>query len=435
MEWIKPGTDFDFMRVARFWVPLSGALMFLALAVILVIGFDTGIDFKGGTKIIAEFKADAGVERQAIRKVINDLIVSQIGETGTQIEVQDFDVGGAAASDTVKYQIFTELPSLLVPMKKLELANQIKAHFGKGTIVDTPFEAGDKFYVTLPTRWPLGAAKEEIKKVFEAAGHSNITLQSDREERVLTEMYREKDLLMSAKDDEVQAEALKVEETARKKIIKIRDDRFVVEVQAVRAQVTDSLKDNFSKSFMDVLSTASVSPSVGKELFQTGLLALIYAILGILIYIAIRFDMKFSPGAIACIIHDVIIVLGLIIVLQIKFTLPIIAAILALIGYDINDTIVVYDRVRENLRKGKGGHLPKVINQSINECLSRTMLTSLLTEMVLASIFLLGGGTIKDFALVLFVGVILGTYSSIFIASPLTIYLDRVFRRRAAART
>ncbi|MBL6975286.1 MAG: protein translocase subunit SecF [Deltaproteobacteria bacterium] len=434
MEWIKPGTNIDFMKAARLWVPLSGLFVVLSIGLVGLQGFDAGIDFMGGTKVIAEFRNDAGVERGVIKKVVDDLVTSQTGETGTQVEVQDFDVGGTAGSETVKYQIFTELPSLLTPLKKLELAKLLEAHFGVGTTVDTPFEAGDKFYITLPDKWSLIAAREELQKVFQSSGHRNITVRSDKEERVLTELYREKDLLLSAKDDEVKAEAMKVEEEARKKIARLVDNRFTVEVQAVRTQVTDALKSRFGEGFVDVLSTASVSPSVGKELFQTGMLALLYAIIGILIYISIRFDMKFAPGAIACIIHDVIIVLGLIVLLQIKFTLPIIAAIMALIGYDINDTIVVYDRVRENLQKGKGGHLPKVINLSINETLARTVITSLTTEMVLASIFLLGGGTIKDFALVLFVGVILGTYSSIFIASPLTIYLDRVFRKRAAER-
>ncbi|NOZ00770.1 MAG: protein translocase subunit SecF [Deltaproteobacteria bacterium] len=434
MEWIKPNVGIDFMKAARFWVPLSGAMTVLGTILILVIGFDAGIDFKGGTKVIAEFKANAGVKRSAIKKVVDHLVESQTGETGTQVEVQDFDTGGAAGSDTVKYQIFTELPSLLTPLTKLEMAKSIESHFGKGTVVDTSFEAGDKFYVTLPEKWPLAAANAELRKIFKEAGHSNITVQSDKEGRVLSDLYREKDLLLSAKDDEVKAEAMKVEAEAHKKIARLKDDRFTIEVQAVRTQVTEALRKNFGASFVDVMSTASVSPSVGKELFQTGMLALLYAIIGILIYITLRFDMKFAPGAIACLIHDVIIVLAMIVVLDIKFTLPIIAAILALIGYDINDTIVVYDRVRENLNKGKGGQMFKVINLSINETLGRTIITSLTTEIVLASIFLLGGGTIKDFALILFVGVILGTYSSIFIASPLTIYLDRVFRKRAAAR-
>jgi len=277
--------------------------------------------------------------------------------------------------------------------------------------------------------WPIAAAHEEVRKVFAAAGYSVASV-SDREEQVLTDLYREKDLLLGARDEEVKAEALRVEEEARKKIASLQDDRFTVEVQAVKDQVTDALRAKFGDAFVGVLSTASVSPSVGHELFLTGMLALLYAIIGILIYIALRFDVKFAPGAILCLVHDVTVVLAFIILADIKFTLPIIAAILALIGYDINDTIVVYDRIRENIQKGRGGDLTKTINLSINETLSRTILTSLTTELVLIAIILLGGGTIQDFAMVMFLGIILGTYSSIFIASPLTLYLDRVLRRR-----
>ncbi len=434
MEWIRPGTNVDFMRAARFWVPFSVGLTLVSLGVVLALGFDAGIDFKGGTKVIAAFRAGAGVDRAAIKQVVDDLVTRQTGLVGTQVEVQDFDVGAGGSEDTVKFQVFTELPSLLTPIKKLEMARAIERHFGQGTVVETPFEAGDKFYVRLPVAWPLDAARAEMRKVFGAAGYASIAMTSDKEEQVLTDLYREKDLLLGAKAEEVRAEALRVEEEARKKIAALRDERFTVEVQAVKDQVTEALRAHFGDAFVDVLSTASVSPSVGHELFQTGMLALLYAIIGILIYIALRFDVKFAPGAILCLVHDVVVVLAFIIVADIKFTLPIVAALLAIIGYDINDTIVVYDRIRENLQKGRAGNLRDVVNLSINESLSRTILTSLTTEIVLLSIILLGGGTIKDFAMVLFLGVILGTYSSIFVASPMTVYLDRLARRRAAAR-
>lgn len=434
MEWIKPGTQIDFMGAARFWVPFSMGLSLVSLGVVLGVGFDAGIDFKGGTKVIAEFRAEAGVDRDAIKKVVDDLVSRQTGLVGTQVEVQDFDVGAAGSAETVKFQIFTELPSLLTPIKKLEIAREIERHFGRGTVVETPYEAGDKFYVRLPVTWPLEAARDEMRRVFASTGYASIRVISDKEEQVLTDLYREKDLLLGAKEDEVKSEALRVEEEARKKIAALDDDRFTVEVQAVKDQVTEALAARFGDAFVGVLSTASVSPSVGRELFQTGMLALLYAIIGILIYIALRFDAKFAPGAIACLVHDVVVCLAFIVVADIKFTLPIIAALLAIIGYDINDTIVVYDRIRENIQKGRGGNLTQVINASVNEVLSRTILTSLTTEIVLLSIILLGGGTVKDFAMVLFLGVILGTYSSIFVAAPMTIYLDRLMRRRAAAR-
>ena len=419
------------MRAARFWVPFSVALVLISLALVFTKGFDSGIDFKGGTKVIAEFKQGAGVERSAIKRVVDRLVTEQTGQSGTQVEVQDFDVGGAASGSTQKFQVFTELPSLLPPLKKLEVAKEVEKHFGKDTVVEAPHEAGDKFYVTLPAEWPIADAKAEIERVFARMGYKNVVTVSDKEERIISDALREKDLLMSAGDKEVKAEAEKVEADARAKVAKIVDNRYTVEVQAIKDQVTEALKAAFGDSFVSVLSTASVSPSVGRELFQSALVAMLYAIIGILIYLALRFDMRFASGAILCLVHDVAVVFGVMCVADIKFTLPIVAAILTVIGYDINDTVIVYDRIRENIQKGKG-ELGKVINLSINETLSRTIITSLTTELVLVAIWALGGGTIKDFAFIVFIGIILGTYSSIFVAAPLTLWLERLARRRAA---
>jgi preprotein translocase subunit SecF len=430
MEFIKQGTQFDFMQLARRLVYVSSALVIVSLGLVLTVGFDSGIDFKGGTKVIAEFKADGTVDRGALKTAVDALVQKQTGEAGTQVEVQDFDVGGASDRDTVKYQIFTELPSLLTPLKKLGLAKEVEKHFGVGTMVETPFEAGDKFYVYLPAEWPLAAAGDEIRKVFGAQGFQ-VTMVSDKEQAIRTEMLRETDLLLSAQDDQVKAEAAKVRADAEAKIAGLSDSRYTVEVQAIKDLLAQSMKDTFGASFVEVLSTASVSPSVGKELFQTAMLAMFYAIIGILIYIALRFDLKFAPGAILCLVHDVIIIFGIMVVFDVKFTLPIVASILTLIGYDINDTIVVYDRIRENLQKGRAGDLGKIINLSINETLSRTIMTSGFTALTIVSIWWFGGGTISDFAFLFFIGIFLGTYSSIFIAAPLTLYLEKITRRRA----
>jgi preprotein translocase subunit SecF len=433
MEFIKPGTTYDFMKAARFWIPFSVSLAIVSTLAAMFIGFDSGIDFKGGTKVIVEFKKDAKIDRKDIKTTVDALVEKQTGQKGTQVEVQDYDVGASGKSETAKFQVFTELPSLLTPLKKLETAKALEKHFGKGTNVDIPFEAGDKFYLAVPEDWPLPTVTAEISKVFAATGFAHVTIRSDKEERIRTDMLREKDLLLSAKDDDVKAEAARVEEEASKKIAGLADSRFTVEVEAIKDQLQDGLRAKFGDSFVDVLSTASVSPSVGKELFQTAMLALFYAVIGILIYIALRFDLKFAPGAIICLIHDVAVVFGVMVLFDIKFTLPVVAALLTIIGYDINDTIIVYDRIRENLSKGKVGDLAKVINLSINETLSRTIMTSLCTELTLVAVWLLGGGTIKDFAFLMIIGIILGTYSSIFVAAPLTIWIDRLSRRRAAA--
>ncbi len=160
-----------------------------------------------------------------------------------------------------------------------------------------------------------------------------------------------------------------------------------------------------------------VGPQVGEELREQGGLAMLYALFGILIYVALRFEYRFSFGAIAALIHDVIITLGFFSVFSIKFDLTVLAALLAVIGYSLNDTIVVYDRIRENFRKLRKASTIEVINISINETLSRTIMTSGTTLLVLFALFFLGGETVSGFALALIVGIFIGTYSSIFVAS------------------
>jgi preprotein translocase subunit SecF len=159
-----------------------------------------------------------------------------------------------------------------------------------------------------------------------------------------------------------------------------------------------------------------VGPQVGEELTEQGGLAVLYALIGILIYVALRFEYRFSVGAVAALIHDVIITLGIFSLLQIQFDLTVLAAILAVIGYSLNDTIVVFDRIRENFRKMRKGSPEEVMNTSINQTLTRTLMTSLTTLLVLFSLFFLGGEIIHSFALALILGVFVGTYSSIFVA-------------------
>jgi len=166
-----------------------------------------------------------------------------------------------------------------------------------------------------------------------------------------------------------------------------------------------------------------VGPQVGGELTEQGGLAVLYALLGILIYVALRFEYRFSLGAVAALIHDVTITLGLFALLQVEFDLTVVAALLAVIGYSLNDTIVVFDRIRENFRKMRKGSAVEIMNASINQTLSRTLMTSGTTMLVLVALFLLGGEIIHSFALALIAGVVVGTYSSIFVAGALSLAL------------
>ncbi len=166
-----------------------------------------------------------------------------------------------------------------------------------------------------------------------------------------------------------------------------------------------------------------VGPQVGDDLAEDGFLALLYSTIFILIYVAWRFEWKFSVGAIIATFHDVIVTLGLFSVLGLEFDLTVLAAILALIGYSLNDTIVVYDRIRENFRQMRNKSTEEIMNDSVNVTLSRTIMTSFTVFLVLVSLFFLGGEVIHNFSIVLLFGVVFGTYSSIFIASPMALIL------------
>jgi len=205
-------------------------------------------------------------------------------------------------------------------------------------------------------------------------------------------------------------------------------EEFLIRVEKSKSDLvglSDDIKSTLDKTYgadqVDIRRVEMVGPKVGEDLRRKGVLAIIYALVGLLIYITFRFEFKFALGAVVALFHDVIITIGIFSLLDKEFSLSILAALLAIVGYSLNDTIVVYDRIRENLKKPSKRSYEEIINTSINETLSRTILTSVTTILVLLSLFFLGGGVIHDFAFALMIGVIVGTYSSIFIASPIVI--------------
>jgi len=171
------------------------------------------------------------------------------------------------------------------------------------------------------------------------------------------------------------------------------------------------------------VSVESVGPKVSGELIQTAVIAVVLAIAAVLFYIWLRFEWQFALGAVAALVHDVVLTIGIFSALQIKFDLAIIAALLTIVGYSLNDTVVVFDRVRENLRKYTKRPLGEVLNLSINETLSRTLMTSVTTLLALISLFILGGDVIRGFVFAMIWGVIVGTYSSVFVASTILLWL------------
>lgn len=166
-----------------------------------------------------------------------------------------------------------------------------------------------------------------------------------------------------------------------------------------------------------------VGPQIGDELANQGGLAVLYALLGILIYVTFRFEWRFAVGSIVALIHDVVITVGMFALLQLEFSLPVLAAVLAVIGYSLNDTIVVCDRIRENFRKMRKSDVIEIMNRAINQTLPRTLLTSLTTLLVVVTLLTLGGEVIRGFSFALLIGVLIGTYSSIFVASPTILVL------------
>ena len=196
--------------------------------------------------------------------------------------------------------------------------------------------------------------------------------------------------------------------------------RLVPKVDQDKAELSSqiiAILNEASDARIDVRRVDFVGPQVGEELTEDGGLAVLYALIAILIYVSLRFEFRFSLGAVAALIHDVVITLGVFSLLQLDFDLSVLAAILAVIGYSLNDTIVVFDRVRENFRKIRKRTSQEVTNISINQTISRTLKTSLTTLLVLLSLFFLGGEVIHSFALALIIGVVVGTYSSIYVAT------------------
>ena len=195
--------------------------------------------------------------------------------------------------------------------------------------------------------------------------------------------------------------------------------------EAVSAEVVNQVEAALQTVVPDIqfLSVESVGPKVSGELIQTAVIAVSLAIGAVLVYIWLRFEWQFALGAVVALIHDVLLTIGIFSELQIRFDLAIIAALLTIVGYSLNDTVIVFDRVRENLRKFKQMPLAEVLNLSINETLSRTTMTSFTTLLALIALYLLGGDVIRGFVFAMIWGVVVGTYSSIFVASTILLWL------------
>ena len=193
--------------------------------------------------------------------------------------------------------------------------------------------------------------------------------------------------------------------------------------------VTAGLVDKFQLPGDAIRRVDSVGPQIGEELKTNGVLAVLYSLIMILIYVGLRFDYKYAPGAFLCLFHDAMITLGIFSILGKEVNVQILAAILTIIGYSLNDTIINFDRIRENEVVFKGKDLSFIINRSVNDVLSRTMLTSITTMLAVIALYIFAGGVIEDLAFTLGIGVVVGTYSSIYVASPLVVLSDKLSKK------
>lgn len=211
-----------------------------------------------------------------------------------------------------------------------------------------------------------------------------------------------------------------VQEFGDSREVLIRVEKSSAEVRELSGQIRSAMSEAFGgKDAFEVRRVETVGPTVGADLRHKALLAILYSIIGILIYVTWRFEFRFAVAAIAALVHDVLIIISAFSLMNLEFTLPVVAAILTIIGYSLNDTIVIFDRIRENLRSLRKETISGLINTSINQTISRTILTSGTTLMVVLSLYFLGGEVIRGFAFALLIGVIAGTYSSIYIAAPI----------------
>jgi preprotein translocase subunit SecF len=379
-ELIKPGTNHDFVKYRRVAVTAS-----LIVNVLILLGaivwpkLNYGVDFAGGTELQIKFTkpVEAGQVRDEVSKV-------GFGEPTVQVY---------GNPDEHQFLVRVERIALLTPERAAKVKDEVAQDLGSAKLAGFHFdpEVGDKLDFTF--KQPVDS------QALEAA---------------------------------VQKAGVQVKEVRSLMAREGQDREYTVIAQGPGDKIGSALRERFGQDSVQVVRTEYVGPQVGKQLRNDGILAVVYAIGMILIYVGFRFDFRFSPGVVIALIHDAIVTLGYFVVSRHEFNLTSVTVILTVVGYSVNDTIVIYDRIRENAKKYKGRPLRDLINLSINEMLGRTILTSGATALSLVGLIVYGVGTIQDFALGMLVGIISGTYSTWYIASPMTIWLEEHTAQRKA---
>jgi preprotein translocase subunit SecF len=375
---VPHGTKFDFVGKRRIAVVLS---LIVNAAVLLwcvpaIHGLNFGVDFAGGTEM--EVKFAQPIDPGAIRHSVEEL-----GFKGASVQTY-----GAEEEHT--FLIRVERIALMSDEDVKRVVDAVQARFPVESWSFNP-EIGDK----IDFQFKQPPSQQELQAAVEGAGVG------------VREVRAEQGLAAGTKS-------------------------FAVITQGIREKIERDLTSRFAEAKPDVRRVEYVGPAVGRELRNQGVKAVLYAMALIVVYIGLRFDFRFSPGVIIALLHDAIVTLGYFAFTGREFNLTSIAVILTIVGYSVNDTVVIYDRVRENQAKFKGRSLGEIVNLSINETLGRTFLTSFATALSLIGLLMYGVGTLFDFAAAMLVGIISGTYSTWFVAAPMTIWFEDLAARKKA---
>ncbi len=386
MELFKPGKVYDFMGMRRFWIILSASLVVISTILVWVPGPNYGTDFRGGTELEVAFTkaiSSNGVREAVTGAGFSDPDVVEVKDDKNPnrflIRVQEVSVVDDASKDALRKSL---------------------------CLTDDPTKAASD-------ACPANARATEVKF---SAGGDKISARYDTDPDVAT---------IKKQVESVPNMKLRVSPT-NPQVINPRDHRVEVQLQSKGDQLMDGMRQKLGADTVPehALRVEWVGPKAGKQLRDSARNSVAIAIVFIMLYLAFRFDLRFAPGVVLACIHDAMVVIGVFIALHKEITLSTIAAVLTIVGYSMNDTVVVYDRIRENLGKYRGRTFRDVINLSVSETLSRTVLTSGATMLSVLAFFIWGTGIIKDFALAMVVGIIAGTYSSIYVAAPLTEWID-----------
>ncbi len=401
------------MGKRRTFLVLSGVVVALSLVVAIVLGPKFGIDFVGGTELQIRFKqaVQAGDIRQTLVK---------LGFPGS--EVVSF------GSDASEYLVRIQAVSPVTDKTAAAAEKTFKETFKDAKVSRFEFsQGGDKLSIRMSKEVPISKVESVLKG-------ADITLgEVDKVDKVEKKQEASEDGAGATEEAAAADESSKKCESVTCTWPYREQQIYEVDLKGVSDRVLEGLRSApFGKGAIKMRSEW-VGPKVGKQLREAGIWSIVYALIFIMIYIAVRFDLRFAPGAVVALLHDVLITVGVFTIFRLEVTLATIAALLTIVGYSLNDTIVVFDRIRENLSKMKERKLSSVINISINQTLSRTILTSITTMLVVVAILTIGWRTtIRDFAFALFIGVTVGTYSSIFVASPVVVWLDSRFAKKKA---